>query len=281
MADTTGPASTTALPKPLKARSASVSAIEQAPEAICSGCTKSAGKDSIECEACKCWFHAKCVGLTKSDLSTLSKKGVHWLCELCDTPIIGDTRHNIDARLLAIEKKLGELTEVQKDSNKRSFAEVVSSLEKTSTKIDKQFKTQGLQIATIRDELSADNRAKNVIIFGIKGQDAEETFVELKKVCDECSLNIPLSKSNTIRLGKQNESGKPRPIRLTVDSESTKWDTLKRINFQKIPGIFARLDLSREEQAKDFQLRQELKKAREADKTGEYKIIKNQIKKVR
>jgi len=52
-------------------------------------------------------------------------------------------------------------------------------------------------------------------------------------------------------------------MRLTLASEVQKWEFLKRINAQKIEGVFARLDLNKEEQEKDFQLRSELREMRQ------------------
>lgn len=65
-----------------------------------------------------------------------------------------------------------------------------------------------------------------------------------------------------------------------MSSENDKWELLKPINAIKRKGVFARLDLTKEEQHKDFLLRQELKEQREKDPQGQYKIIKNKIVKL-
>ena len=70
-------------------------------------------------------------------------------------------------------------------------------------------------------------------------------------------------------------------MRLTLASEVQKWEFLKRINAQKIEGVFARLDLNKEEQEKDFQLRSELRELRQKNPENKYKITSGKIIKVR
>jgi len=81
-------------------------------------------------------------------------------------------------------------------------------------------------------------------------------------------VDLSLDKSNIYRLGRYDatkHTERPRPLRLSTKSESQMWDLLSRINGLKMPGVFARKDLTKKEQDEDFRLRKELKERRNVD----------------
>lgn len=71
-----------------------------------------------------------------------------------------------------------------------------------------------------------------------------------------------------------------RPVKLCLSFESDKWEFLRRFNAQKPGGAFARLDLAKEQQQKDFLLRKELRDARQKDEQGTYKIVEEKVQKL-
>ena len=78
-------------------------------------------------------------------------------------------------------------------------------------------------------------------------------------ILDKCHSSKQVTPQSLFRLGKINEeTNRSRPLKLCTDSPADKWEILKRINSLNITGVFARLDLSREEREVDFRLRQEL-----------------------
>ena len=44
----------------------------------------------------------------------------------------------------------------------------------------------------------------------------------------------------------------PRPLKVITESREQKWDILKRVNSQRIQGIFAKPDLTRAEREADL-----------------------------
>ena len=119
------------------------------------------------------------------------------------------------------------------------------------------------------------------MIFGIdETEKFSDTIDVLKDLLEnKCHYNpshLDLNSKSAHRVGAK-QNGKNRPIRLSLDTEATKWELLKRLNAQKISGVFGRLDLTKEKQERDFQLRQELKKKREEQVGKKFKILKNQI----
>jgi hypothetical protein len=252
-------------------------------------CGKCCGKvddssPSVECELCLKWHHVECTSLNKSDLGTLEKLGVHWYCSVCEQSCA-----TLDKRIKAVEVKFEEFSKVQ-EGTARSYADVVSKID-TSVEINKSLQEQitkqitslkteqqqvTKQISTLKTDIQADNRSKNVVIFGLE-ENCETPLVDsLTELLNDCSMKIPIDKSSCYRLG-QKSSSKSRPVKLMLPSEAEKWEVLRRINSIKPSGVFARKDLTKEEQEADFVLRQELKDTREKDPKNTYKIIRNKV----
>jgi hypothetical protein len=151
------------------------------------------------------------------------------------------------------------------------------------------FKRQSVDIVKelekgVHREKDNEFRSKNVIIFGIEEiGDRDKLCSQVTKLLSDCHLDITVTNDNMYRLGKIHEADgniKRRPVRLIASSETQKWELLKRINSLKYEGIFARLDLSKEDQQKDLALRTELKEVRSQDQAGRYVIRKGKIVKL-
>jgi hypothetical protein len=218
---------------------------------------------------------------------TLETLGVHWYCSVCE-----QSSATLDKRVRAVEIKFDNFTKVH-DSETRSYADVVSKIDssvQTSKTLQEQISKQITilkteqgqvikQVSSLKSDLQADNRSKNVVIFGLP-ENTENSLVDsVIDLMNDCSMKISVDKSSCFRLG-QKTSSKSRPVKLILSSEAEKWEVLRRINSIKPTGIFARKDLSKEEQEADFALRQELKGIREKDPLNQYKIIRNKITKV-
>lgn len=152
-------------------------------------------------------------------------------------------------------------------------------------KIDHSVKTHTNEVLVSQSQMQKakeekDSRAKNLVLFGVEENDdimATSKIIE-EYVGSKCHLKISLDGKVIHRLGRKNEENtKPRPIRIKTESETIKWDLLKRINSVKNDNIFARLDLSKQEQEQDFILRQELKKMYTENPDKKFKIHKGKI----
>ena len=80
----------------------------------------------------------------------------------------------------------------------------------------------------------ADRRKENIIVFNI-GESTSDDVVD-RKLYDlseadrllNTELNVEATVTNPVRLGlKRKDSKYPRPLRITVDDEETKWKILK------------------------------------------------------
>lgn len=253
--------------------------------ANCGKCAKilRENKDqAVACDVCNRWYHLECTDLTKSDIKTVSKPSVKWHCHSCC-----DVLGSFDHRLSSLEKRLDEQFTSQSkhiESFKQSWADVALKLDSNKSFFEKQVTTIKTDIKTnIEKEKSREFRSKNVILFGIKEDENtkfDDMVDEVQSILGKCHLPpIEQPRENVYRLGSRSPD-KNRPIRLRLSSESQKWDYLRRINQNRIPGVFARLDLDRDEQEQDFRLRKELKEKRREDPGSHYKIVKGTIRKM-
>ena len=144
-----------------------------------------------------------------------------------------------------------------------------------------------IQIEQSFDELKdREDRKNNLIVFNLKESTKEdinealsEDLTQLKEVLKltnpEMSENVikDLSTENVIRLGrkmKNNENdNKVRPVKLTLPSEKTKYKIIR--NTYKLKSsptnskIGFKFDLTRQQQAEERALRQELERRKEAE----------------
>ena len=188
------------------------------------------------------------------------------------------------------------LSTLSQNKIKLSYAEITKSMQENSAALSNTLegrintikKCISAHTATIMREqkLAHKNqekslRAKNLIVFGMAEQDSLENAVYNLNcfLRHECHIDLELKTTAITRLGPVVQ-GKNRPIRVTMEDEGKKWEILKRINAARVKGVFARLDLNKEERVRDFALRKELKEMREADPVHAYKIVKNKVVKI-
>ena len=106
------------------------------------------------------------------------------------------------------------------------------------------------------------------------------TLEDVDEIIRKTGIHCPLNNNLVHRLGKKiisEDRLRPRPVRVCCRSESEKWEVLNAINAQGTPGIFARLDLSKEEQERDFCLRHELKEKRGQNPDVKFKIRRGKV----
>jgi hypothetical protein len=228
------------------------------------------------------WFHLDCTKLSRADFEVVSggdKLGIHWYCKKCDNvcAALGEHLEKIHHTLEVIAAQ-----KVQPASSPDpSYADVLVNKIDDAAKKNQTLQEQvSRQIQNIRAELETENRAKNLVIFSLAENEAGGTLDSVTQVMKDCGFQRPLTVGQVTRLGAKKEGGRSRPIKVSMNTEADKWEFIRRINAVKPNKIFARLDLTKDEQQQDFHLRQELKKARETDPDNNYKIIRNKIVKI-
>jgi hypothetical protein len=120
-----------------------------------------------------------------------------------------------------------------------------------------------------------DRRKNNIIIFNVGECTSDITDVRKEYDMAEVTellaneMNVLTSVMNPVRLGPKKENMQwPRPLRITVDSESTKWKILKESkNLQasgeeKVKRIFIKKDMTPMEREQDALLKNQLSQRR-------------------
>lgn len=274
----------------------SLSSSSQTEQVTCKKCSKSfASSNAIECDKCHTWFHPTCVGLTNPESQTISKlerKGVFWCCPDCNAKPIFDTCTEdrfciLEDKLDAITINLAKINQQSLEENKRQEKTFVDIVKQNVEKIEKQYDVfqEGIKVdlhtlrqnstdankllKTQAEYMETEKRKNSAITHGVP----EDTYNEFLK-----AISYPSEKIiQTFRLGKKNESGKPRPLKLVFVDEVQKWDFIKRVNNEKPRGVFATLDLTREEREEEFKTRELARNLRTENPSETYKIKNGKI----
>ena len=185
-----------------------------------------------------------------------------------------------------VSECMNEANKTQEVSLRKTYADMAAELKEKTDLIENSFKTQTQsilqgQVKLENEKSEKENRAKNVIIFGLKEPSSECTAQALRAfMSSTCHLSVQFDDRDVTRLGSKKMEGKGRPIRLVLQNENIKWEVLKRINSVHADGIFARNDMNKKERELDFLLRKELKEVREKDPRGKYKIFRKKVVKI-
>nr|CAH7741782.1 unnamed protein product [Callosobruchus chinensis] len=164
----------------------------------------------IKCCICKKLFKNSCVDISSAEARLLnSNKGCDWSCKVCRS--FGNDIKDLKALILKLQDDIQAFKTTRSDDanlNRNEFLEEVIS------------------------ELSERNkRRKNVIIFGVPEQDANDDgdTADKDKVTDilhTIDRNFSLQDVKIVRLGKQT-GGKIRPIRVTCNTEQQVSDIVR------------------------------------------------------
>jgi len=272
---------------------------------ICHGSFDDNDKICIQCDSCQNWYHAFCVNLTDDQakfIAELDAKGVKWFCKVC-----ANANSNFDPflksekRFSNIEKKLEQMSDslakftskpVPEFPSKEAFSDIVKknvesyhlSIAETITKNSKSIEQTTQSTNQLLEKqagiLDSQKRRNFAILHGISEEDLEEGNgwhhqSKLAEILEQ--ISFPGQKiMNFYRLGGK-VSGKARPIKLKFEDENQKWDFIKRINAEKIKGVFAKLDLPQSERNAEFALREKVRKIKEKNPQEAFKLKKIKI----
>ena len=180
-----------------------------------------------------------------------------------------DTRasvENLNSRLTSFEQTLSFLVQTQKEQQSEIEA-IKKSLEEVSTGKEKAINE------TIHEMEARYQRKRNLIMFGI--EEKRDGSVEERREFDEQQVDSilsaiglsDLSYDGLRRIGKPQHS-KPRLIRITCSDEDERTEALnaarKLRTLVNYNGIFINADLTPMQQKQQRQLREELKRRRNA-----------------
>ena len=175
------------------------------------------------------------IGITEDDLSTFNIKQLKLIIlgardrEECkigerDEVLKKELQTNlgpISDTLRTLSLKIEQNTNSLKDNSSvvKSYAEVVSSSSPSSCEQLRQIiKDEEAVKCKIRLEHEDKRRREtNIMVYGLTERDKEEEINEFTRVTEE--LGIQAKVLDTVRIGKVMDQGRPRPLRIKLESK--------------------------------------------------------------
>ena len=198
-----------------------------------------------------------------------------------------EINQQFEDRIKKLENATNESTSESKPTQ-ANLEKMIKDVKTTETNIERKIENE-LKVY-LDQKQDKERRKNNIIILRLEeaeGENEEEKInndrKSIKKLLNitnpelEAELDTIIPKKSSLRLGRKKE-GANRPIKLTLTDEEMKKDifkgcrNLKNSNFKHVS---IQNDLSREEQEKNFKLRQELRGRKE--KGEKVCIFQNEI----
>ena len=275
---------------------------EQKPDILCNECQEHCledDKNTVNCDLCKKWYHKGCTSIKTSEWKVLSSNpNILYSCDIClerkgneasemreikemlqenlketkkfMTNIEENIYKNVDKM---IQEKLGKQTETQE-----KLESMMKEVKETEVNIEKKIHTEVKMY--LDNQKEKESKANNIIVLRLEeqaGENEEEQIQndkkELKKLFQKTNpeLNAEiqnvLDKNKSFRLGKKKDGvNRPRPIKVELPDEDMKKQIFRgcrNLKQSEFAHISIQNDLTKEEQERNFKMRQELKQRRE------------------
>jgi len=283
------------------------------------------------CSKPSAWKCADCIGISPGTYDAViadadAAKFLFWFCDSCKQSCHEEERD--DRVLHTLQSLVDQVSTMEKKLDSKVDVERVDSLEARVMQIEEQLTHQerecyaddgrlnklekqitgivaanqkdmvppnaGADVDELRDR---ERRKNNIIVFNV-GESTKDDSEE-RKQDDEAEvhnilfeLNVASNLSNPVRLGpKRDDSQYPRPLRITVENETTKWNILREAKNLSKSGeeaykkVYIKKDMTPTEREKDAELRKQLwekrKQAEEAQDSSKWIIRKGRIVKLR
>lgn len=206
---------------------------------VCSNCNKSTNNTyAIQCTNCANWYHAKCVGLTTTNLNSYQKelqnpKGKRWSCTTCGKSEIKDgppkvpkreeiSLQDVMAKLIKMEEKYDKVLDIYNEQ-----IQINQKLQVEINKLKEQIQELALKMGNEHNPLEAvreiddrEGRKMNLMIFGCPESSEENGLSDTQEVNEIIQTLCPednITCKKVIRIGKPNTT-KARPLRITLNS---------------------------------------------------------------
>lgn len=243
--------------------------------------------NAIECEICNVWHHINCQNLNISAYRAIHKFKLFWVCDRCKIKCLQvntTSENSILKRFEALEEKFeSKLSEIEKICKKTSeetpSQELWSSILKRSPSQPEQSQATKLIVKeVINEQANKINRDRNVVIYNCnETTDRESPRVEdinsFLKIASYCETTVTENDiENAHRIGHKLDSGKPRPLLISLQNIELKKSLMKNTYKLRQKGfnIFVNHDRSKEERLLFKTIREQRKKLEEQDVSGEW-----------
>ena len=270
-------------------------------------------EESIECECCMKWYHCNCAELKEEKYRAITSMDLHWYCPPCENGARRLKQHivKIETEQDCMKQELKALRNLVEESENRILTNINSTLtDKINAQIDErvqQLQTQvqqaqpvqqqptspasRLNITTVvndamkeKDEIM--KRKLNLVIHNMKEPTGDETEEDLLKILVEDKLEIDeeITIADFSRLGNIREEGKPRSLKISLDTLAMKRKILScATKLRKVPAtdafarVYVKPDLTAKQQEESKNLERQLKDQRAADRDHHWVIYRGKV----
>lgn len=275
----------------------------------------------MKCGRCDGPTCIKCLDMDTEMYEVLtSRVDVHWYCTACDRQAMSaiktdwEIEEKCAAYMATLNKKFDDMqSNLDQKADKTSMEKLSADVMATQ----KVVEGVNADIVKLSDRIELmhkepeeiEKRKKNILIKGLPecrksiAEDArhQDKDIELddtvdmsnEEICDQLfnSMDIKVTPKSVHRLGKKKLDGKPRPIKVVLESEE---DTklllrggpkVRRVNPEGVSfnpsKVFISPDMTILQREEDFKLREELRRKRISDPNwiirGEKLFLKTQV----
>jgi PHD-finger len=262
-------------PSQLQKKDSSKRSVESA---HCPICKTKAESETLQCDLCNEWYHAKCVDLDDVAFDVLAKLDQLWFCPACKPS--GKKLFHMERKILVLEKRFEtfEKTVVSKFDELIPLIEQFSDFlaaKKTETSILPQaasFDVNKLVVDCVRDALEAEGKKTTAVFenFQTVNDDNLDRDVQsfVTKVGFDTTKIVNIRRSGPVLKSRSNGRDLPRIIKVKCDSESSKNDLIRAVSKYAQRGtvskVFARPDRTWQQREKLRRLNKELFEKRSA-----------------
>ena len=200
----------------------------------------------IECDICERWLHTKCINM--NDLQYNLYKGdnsLDWVCKNCIKN--SKEEHGVYELISKMMKKNEEDNKKErgemKDMMKKLSSQMKNMEDKLESKIEEKVKKSEKEIMTkvqveVDEKLERYARKNNLIIYGMPecregGEENRERMDKqnIRELMEE--LETEIEEYKTIRLGREYNETRVRPVKVELKNENEKYYVGIRGNGEK------------------------------------------------
>lgn len=280
----TGGGSQSSSPKSSPQRSPSVSNPTQ-----CQKCTKTVAKSkpALKCNCCHLLTNTTCLPdwtdvTSNAELSKITTiSGLIWYCDKCQ-PTLTDYFHGprIKPAIEELDEKIDSMTRLVGESHKITKTYAQATVESNDNNAEIMAIAQRLDVRTKKEIQTRESleRKQSAILHYLP--ENVNTHQEVGSILQSVKFH-PNSTTSISRLGTFKQTGpqsKPRPVKIRFHTAVIKIDFLRIFNTRDNKDIlFATPDLSKEEQEKEFKLRQARNDLTSKFKENRYRVRNGRI----
>lgn len=217
---------------------------------------KDPGDEALFCEGkCEAWYHRKCVGLSKCAYSRASESDIPFYCLFCLQLHYNNIISDLKLQISTLTSKVNQLPKTTTNQPSASPplssspADDIATTPSSGAKVPPTIPSA--PVAIVKNDSV---RKFNIVLFGVdecpKGTrkvDREKSDLNnITGVLTGLDNSVqPQAIRDTIRLGKYNPSGRPRPLLVTLNRSSDVNTILSKRSQVKSPYVI-KPDLSQD-----------------------------------